>query len=193
MAISHAPLERKRTRHRVKRWRHVSRLLASFAVFRQDDSGSANRIECDRPYVGYSFHLSFHNLHTEGGLEAYERYFGRPLFAPWAERVVVDVNDAMLEVACGDCRRTRFGDRVETGDATALPFPDEAFDVAFCQQVLHIVGDLATVEADASCASPRRPDSVVRRGIWTKTFTGSTDGRISKRTSTNPFIGVPSR
>lgn len=99
MAISHAPLERKRTRHRVKRWRHVSRLLASFAVFRQDDSGSANRIECDRPYVGYSFHLSFHNLHTEGGLEVYERYFGRPLFAPWAERVVVDVNDAMLEVA----------------------------------------------------------------------------------------------
>ena len=57
--------------------------------------------------------------------------------------VGVDINEGMLKVA-----RTAAADLTPTiewrqGDATALPFPDDAFDVVFCQQALQFVEDPA--------------------------------------------------
>lgn len=57
--------------------------------------------------------------------------------------VGVDINEGMLKVA-----RTTAVDLTPTiewrqGDATALPFPDEVFDVVFCQQALQFVEDPA--------------------------------------------------
>ena len=55
----------------------------------------------------------------------------------------IDINEEMLEVA-----KTVASDLTPTvewrqGDATALPFPDEAFDAIFCQQALQFVDDPA--------------------------------------------------
>lgn len=57
--------------------------------------------------------------------------------------VGVDLNEAMLKVA-----RTAADDLTPAiewteGDATALPFPDEVFDVIFCQQALQFIEDPA--------------------------------------------------
>lgn len=51
--------------------------------------------------------------------------------------VGVDVDPAMLAVACD----LESGVDWLLGDAAALPVPDEAFDVAFCQQGLQFVAD----------------------------------------------------
>jgi SAM-dependent methyltransferase len=57
--------------------------------------------------------------------------------------VVVDINEGMLKVA-----RTAAADLTpaiewKQGDATALPFSEETFDVIFCQQALQFVEDPA--------------------------------------------------
>lgn len=57
--------------------------------------------------------------------------------------VGVDINEEMLKVA-----RTAAADLTPSiewrqGDATALPFPDQTFDVVFCQQALQFIEDPA--------------------------------------------------
>lgn len=53
----------------------------------------------------------------------------------------VDLNDAMLDVARATSQEGHPAIEWRQGDATELPFDDEAFDVVFCQQVLQFVPD----------------------------------------------------
>jgi ubiquinone/menaquinone biosynthesis C-methylase UbiE len=58
---------------------------------------------------------------------------------PGGRIVGVDLNEAMLTVA----RRVRPDIEFRTGDAGALPFPDQSFDVSLCQMALMFFPDRA--------------------------------------------------
>ena len=53
----------------------------------------------------------------------------------------VDVNEGMLEMARTTAARSALTIDFEQGEATALPFPDEAATVVCCQQALQFVDD----------------------------------------------------
>ena len=53
------------------------------------------------------------------------------------------------EVMLASARRREAPVEYGTGDALALPFPDEQFDVAVCTQVYEYVGDIAAALAEA--------------------------------------------
>lgn len=57
--------------------------------------------------------------------------------------VGVDINDEMLKVARAAAADTTPTIEWRRGDATALPSPDEVFDVIYCQQALQFVEDPA--------------------------------------------------
>jgi ubiquinone/menaquinone biosynthesis C-methylase UbiE len=74
--------------------------------------------------------------------------------------VGVDLNEAMLTVA----RRTRPVASPGRGDAAALPFPDDSFDVVLCQSGLMFVPDPAA--AVLEMARVARPEGRVAAQVW---------------------------
>ena len=57
--------------------------------------------------------------------------------------VGLDINDRMLEVAAKSAAKDDLAIEWRKGDATELPFADEAFDVIYCQQALQFFDDPA--------------------------------------------------
>ena len=57
----------------------------------------------------------------------------------------IDPSEAMLAVACGRSRKVQF----DLGQAERLAFPDAAFDLVFCVDVIHHVGDRAAYYREA--------------------------------------------
>lgn len=57
--------------------------------------------------------------------------------------VGVDINRHMLKVAKTAAANLTPAIEWRQGDATALPFPDQAFDVIFCQQAIQFIDDAA--------------------------------------------------
>ena len=74
--------------------------------------------------------------------------------------VGVDLNEAMLTVA----RRLDPGIDWRQGDAGALPFPDDSFDVVLCQAGLMFFPDRA--QALREMARVARPDATVAVQVW---------------------------
>lgn len=69
----------------------------------------------------------------------------------------LDVNQAMLDVA----RRVRPAVTWRQGDATALPFPDDAFDVVTCQMALMFIADRRRALEELARVARRRVGVVV--------------------------------
>ena len=78
--------------------------------------------------------------------------------------VGLDVNERMLDVAKATATEDRLAIEWRQGDATELPFPDEAFDVVISQQALQFLPDpgAALREIDRVLA----PDGRVAVSVW---------------------------
>ncbi len=78
--------------------------------------------------------------------------------------VGVDINEGMLAVAAQTATEVQPTIEWRQGDATDLPFPDESFDIVFCQQALQFFDDPATALGEM-----RRvlvPDGSVLLSVW---------------------------
>ncbi|HVM19201.1 MAG TPA: methyltransferase domain-containing protein [Egibacteraceae bacterium] len=83
---------------------------------------------------------------------------------PTGRVVGVDVNPAMIEVARTHPSPVTPSITYEAGDATALTFPDDAFDVVLCQQGLQFFDDRpAALEGIRRVA---RPGARVVLAVW---------------------------
>ena len=78
--------------------------------------------------------------------------------------VGVDIDDGMLAVAKEQARNVHPAVEWQEADAADLPFPDEAFDVVFCQQGLQLFEDpVAALEEMRRVLSP---DGVAVLAVW---------------------------
>lgn len=111
-----------------------------------------------------------------------------------AELVVTDLNGPMLEVARG---RVPGGVPVQEADMTALPFPDDSFDVVVCQFGLMFLPDLA-----AGFREARRvlhPEGAFLFSVWDShdrnRFAAIVDGLLGELFGAEkpPFYAVPFR